>query len=257
MPNMIVLLNFWAMRDIQPLPEHGKVTEEMQALIERWQPAGDARAVFLSCYSLMTNNVFTAIDEGAFIDPLWVNRLLQRFAGYYFEALETYERGSTIAPAVWQVAFDSAKAGDQQPLQLLLLGVNAHINYDLVLTLVDMLQPEWPVLSSERREQRYADHCHINDVIGRTIDVVQDEIVEPLSPEMDRVDRALGPLDEWLTSTLISRWREEVWQNALRWLAAGDAAEQEAVREQVEQMTLKRAEAISLNGGVLALRHLL
>ena len=204
----------------------------------------------------MTNNVLAAIEAGEFLDPRWVKRLLQRFAGYYFTALEAYEQRPESAPVVWQVAFDSTSAGDKQPLQLLLLGVNAHINYDLVLTLVDLLQPEWPGLPGERQALRYADHCHINDVIGRTIDIVQDQIVEPLSPGMDRVDTVFGPLDEWLTSTLISHWREEVWQNALRLLAADDSTEQEKIRKQVEGVTLRRAGAISLNSGVLALRHL-
>ncbi len=31
----------------------------------------------------------------------------------------------------------------------------------------------------------YTDHCHVNDVIGGTIDAVQDQVIEPAMPVMD------------------------------------------------------------------------
>ena len=229
----------------------------MQRTIARWQAKHDARAVFLSCYCLMTNNVLTAVQSAEFHDPAWVTELLHYFAGYYFAALEAYEKHDGSTPAVWQVAFASAEADKNKTLQLLLLGVNAHINYDLVLTLVDMLQPEWAALSAAQREQRYEDHCQVNAVIGRTIDAVQDDIIEPLAPGMDFVDAALGPFDEWATSHLIGRWREEVWQNALTWITAADSSAQQALRREIESKTMQRAEAVLLHNGLLSLRHLL
>ena len=232
------------------------ITGQMQSLIDRWETAGDSRAVFLSCYRLMTVNIVTAVDTGQFHDPAWVTNLLHRFAAYYLDALDAYERHLAGTPAVWQVAFDGAGSANNHALQILLLGVNAHINYDLVLTLVDMLNPEWETLSTAQRTQRYEDHCHVNEVIGQTIDIVQDQVIEPVAPGMDLIDTMLGPLDEWLTSRLIAKWREEVWQNAVAWLKAADAAEREALRRQIESTTLKRADAILLNNGVLMLRSL-
>jgi hypothetical protein len=237
-------------------PDEWPIAELMQAQIERWQKAGDTRSVFLDCYRLMTVNVLAELDQEAFADPDWVRLLLHRFADYYFDALTAYEKRPSVAPPVWQAAFDGARSTENLALQVLLLGVNAHINYDLVLTLVDMLQPEWATLTDAQRAQRYADHCHINEVIGCTIDVVQDQIIEPSSPAMDIVDTLFGPLDEWLTSRLITNWREEVWQNAMLWLEAADVDQQEEVRRQVETATLKRAEAILLKEDVLSLRHL-
>jgi hypothetical protein len=142
-------------------------------------------------------------------------------------------------------------------LQNLLLGVNAHINYDLVLALVDMLEPEWAELSEDRLQGRYDDHCHINRVIGRTIDTVQDNVIERQAPAMDLIDKLLGPLDEWTISRLISHWRDEVWEQALRLLSTSALEERERLRQEIEAVTLKRSDVILFKEGAAGLRRLL
>ena len=198
----------------------------MHARIQAWQQAGDDKALFLSCYAMMTSNILGVINQQEFNDSAWVNQLLHRFADYYFVALAAYESGPATAPRVWQLAHNAAADGSVPAISKLLLGVNAHINYDLVLSLVDLLRPEWESLSDSRRAERYADHCRVNDVIGGTIDAVQDEVLEPAMPIMDLVDKLLGPVDEFLVSHLITHWRETVWHNAGRLLAVTDSQQQ-------------------------------
>jgi hypothetical protein len=195
---------------------------------------------------MMTRNMLLAIEGREFKDPTWVNRLLHRFADYYFVALETYEQDPTAAPPVWQQAHKITCDPKALALQKLVLGVNAHINYDLVLTLVDLLGPEWDGLSDSRRSVRYTDHCHVNDVIGRTIDAVQDEVLEPATPRMDIVDKVLGPFDEILISRLITQWRERVWQNAICLLETEEPAERDRLIQQVEAETLRLGNVIGL-----------
>jgi hypothetical protein len=148
----------------------------MQELVQTWEAASDRRAIFLNCYLLMTRNMLTAVDADEFIDRDWVYALLHRFADCYFGALEAYEQGNAGTPAVWQTAHDATREPQTHILQNMLLGINAHINYDLVLTLVDMLEPGWAQLSSLQRARRYTDHCRVNAVIGRTVDVVQERL---------------------------------------------------------------------------------
>ena len=230
--------------------------ERMQDLIFQWQEASDQREIFLSCYHLMTGNTLQAIDEGEFNDNQWVEELLGRFAGYYFDALDQYQRDDATTPAVWVLAFDAARDPDIQVLQNLIMGVNAHINYDLVLTLVDMLDPEWERLSEIERNLRYADHRHVNDIIGRTVDTVQDTVIEPRSPAMDIVDKVLGPIDEWVASRMIAHWRDEVWDRAVNMLETADPDERENLRLQTETTALKRAGAILFEEGPAGLRHM-
>jgi hypothetical protein len=219
------------------------ILARMQTLIQRWEAAQDSRAVFLSCYCLMTVNTLNAIEQQEFGDAAWVNRLLHRFADYYFAALEADERSPASAPPVWQQAFAAARDPQATALQQLLLGVNAHINYDLVLTLTDVLSPEWAALSPEQCAQRHADHDHVNAIIARTIDAVQDQVLEPAMPVMDLIDRALGPLDELLISRLIAGWREKVWRYATLLLDADETARAAVVRE-VEEEALRIGQMI-------------
>jgi hypothetical protein len=180
-----------------------------------------------------------AIDAGRFQDDVWVANLLQRFADYYFDALTCYDRRHPDTPAVWQLAFDATRDEDVTTLQHLLLGVNAHINFDLVFTLVDQLAPEWADLPADRRKRRRADHELVNRIIGETVDAVQDHVIDRHSPWFDFVDKLLGPVDEWLTSRLIGHWREEVWENAVCYLESTTPEEREALRQRIEQQAMR------------------
>lgn len=227
-------------------PNDLTITDRMQGRITAWEAASDPRAVFLSCYKCMTENVLAAIDGGEFSDAVWVSELLQRFAGYYFDALEEYEADAAATPAVWRLAHDQALHHHTAVLQKMLLGINAHINYDLVFALADLLAPEWEQLTPVQREERFADHSHVNAIIGRTIDTVQDDVIERYSPSMDLLDKLLGPLDEMIASRLIADWRDEVWRQSVRFLELTSPDERDELRRQVEARTLHKANVILL-----------
>lgn len=222
------------------------VTMRMQTLVSQWQSQNDQRYIFLDCYLMMTRNMLKALAAGEFNDPAWVGRLLEHFADYYFNALEDFERERTAAPAVWQVAFDSARDARALALQKLLLGVNAHINYDLVFTVVELLRPEWDGLSETQRQERQVDYTLVNTIIARTVDDVQDQVLEPVMPLMEVIDRLFGSLDELLISRLITEWREDVWRYAVSLLEAQELQEKAKVTQQVEAQALKLGKAIHL-----------
>lgn len=233
------------------------IITRMHTQIEHWQSSADSRAIFLNCYMLMTDNMLTALEQGEFADREWVGRLLHRFADYYFDALDAYERDAPLTPSVWRQAHQIARQGDALVLQHLMLGVNAHINYDLVFTLAELLQPEWAALDTAQRRQRYADHSHVNTVIARTIDTVQDQVITRLAPAFFLVDRLLGRADEWAATRLISTWRDAVWHHAVRLLDATSQTARTDVQHQVETYTLRRAGAILRPANVNALRTLI
>jgi Family of unknown function (DUF5995) len=236
---------------------HESVLLQMEKQIQAWEKSSDRRSIFLRCYALMTRSMLAAIEAGEFHDTGWVYALLNHFAEYYFHALEAYDHERATAPIVWTRVHEAAQDLDTLILQNLILGVNAHINYDLVLTLVDMLQTEWPSLDPQKRQMRYADHCHVNKIIGHTVDAVQDQVVETLDPKMDLVDKLFGPLDEWVISELIARWRDEVWDHAVAMLDNQDPQERERLRRMIETLTQERASAILLKGDLGDLAHFL
>jgi len=218
----------------------------MLAEVASWQEDGDSRSLFLECYRMMTENMLQAVQDGEFHDSAWVENLVDHFSGYYFTALDAYRQDPGQSPAVWRLAFDKASENRLHSIQNLLLGVNAHINYDLILALGDLLEPDWSQLDETQRRQRYEDHSHVNQVIGRTIDIVQDTLIEPREPLMDIVDRLLGPMDEWLISYLIDRWRDEVWDQAVLRVESSSLDERERLRLAAEDEAIQRARRILL-----------
>jgi hypothetical protein len=194
----------------------------------------------------MTGSMVDAIDAGEFKDPVWVSMLLGRFAEYYFEGLDRCECCADDRPMVWDFTHRASKNCDLHVMQHLLLGINAHINYDLVLTLREILADEWPNANDELRSLRLQDHHTVNDIIARTIDTVQDNIIEVASPIMDILDKIMGRVDEYLLSRLIKSWRTDVWNEAMQMLNAQDPAHEVLLRSRLEQKVILRAHHILL-----------
>lgn len=214
----------------------------MQRLVHNWTERGDRRAIFAHAYGTMTSNMVVAIEQGEFDDCGWVDRLLHRFADYYFVALDGYDSGGECPP-VWRHALDGARNQDLHPLQHLFLGINAHINYDLAFALADVLD-DWAALDAAIRDGRHADHNAVNLVIARTVDQVQESVVEPLSPGMGMLDRLLGPVDEWAFSNLIAGWRDDVWHDAVELVEAESLEHRREVSDRIEERAQRLAELI-------------
>lgn len=215
----------------------------MQALAQDWSAADDRRALFAEAYGRMTSAMLSALEDGEFADPTWVSRLLHRFAGYYFDAVEAYDAGDGC-PSVWVDAFDGCRTERLHALQVVMQAINAHINHDLVFALADVLD-DWPGLDERTRATRQADHLAVNRVIERSVDEVQAEVINRAEPGLALVDRLLGPADEWLFTRMIVRWRAEVWEDCQRLLAATTDAERQAIRNDVTLRALMTGELIT------------
>lgn len=241
-------------------PAPDPTVERMRTLVAQWSGAiksergfprqpEDHRVIFLHCYLLMTVNMLAAIQRQEFHDPGWVDRLLHIFAGYYFTALDAFDQDPAAASPVWQLAFEEARHPQALAMQHLLLGVNAHINYDLIMALVDILQPEWASLTDDQRLLRYHDHCQVNHVISRTVDAVEEDVIDPEMPVMRLVDKIVGRhIEDAAVSDLLGHWREIVWRHATRLLDTPEAAEREKIVKNLEKEVLEIGEVIQMRG---------
>lgn len=227
--------------------------DRMAAQTRRWEQADDRRAIFLACYAMMTRNMQRGLADGRFADAAWVDALVERFASYYFVSLQAYEAGAAAQLEVWRRAHDLARLPTTTAIQNLLMGVNAHINCDLVLVLDDLLTPVWGALSERERALRHADYTMVNTIIGETIDRVQDEVIAPYARGMGLVDRLWGPLDEWCTAQLIRNWRADVWRRALAIVAAESAEARGALRAEADVIALRRI-GLLIEGGAIGAR---
>jgi hypothetical protein len=188
------------------------VVARMTALLHELTQAGDARTAFHATYLRTTRAVADALRAGAFLDADWVERWDVAFAGFYLDALEASRRGEPVSRP-WAVAF-AAAAGQDRPLPALrhvLLGMNAHINYDLPQALLAVISDDEfgdpGVLA--RRE---ADHRRIDEVLSARVRAEDDELQE--LDGQSWLDRILQPLNRAATRRFLRESRAKVWANA-------------------------------------------
>ncbi|WP_410765680.1 DUF5995 family protein [Haloferax sp. DFSO60] len=192
-----------------PFLDVADVHDRLSALEALLYDRGDRRAAFLTIYARVTSEVKDGIETGSFHDSAWVTDYLVTFADHYRRAFDAFERGdTTVVPDPWQLSFETALAGDSLVLQDVLLGVNAHVNYDLALALHEVgIDPN--------RTQKYEDHRAINHVLQRLVDEEQDLIAERYAAGVAVLDDSLGRLDEALSFFTLREGRRNAWRGAV------------------------------------------
>lgn len=170
---------------------------EARAGAHRW-------GLFAGLYAGVTRAIADGIAAGRFDDGPRMSRFDAAFANRYFEALRRHLAGNDPGRA-WRVAFDASERADLTALQHLLLGINAHINVDLGLAVV-----EAGIDPSEFRR----DFLEINRVLEDVLTRVQ-SVLNEVSPAMHQLDRLLGGADEYLGLFIIERARDQAWLAAV------------------------------------------
>jgi len=113
----------------------------MEGLLAPLQASGDPGRYFLATYLRTTLAVREELDRGGFRDTAWVERWDVAFADLYLDALEAAQAGRR-PPEPWAVAFGAGERDGFPPLRHVLLGMNAHINYDLGQSLLAVISEE-------------------------------------------------------------------------------------------------------------------
>jgi Family of unknown function (DUF5995) len=127
--------------------------------------AGDASGYFPALYSRVTTRIAASIEAGKFEDGPGIDRFATRFASHYVAAADDHVGCSRCWQACWNVAGDSRLL----IVQHLLLGINAHVNYDLSRAVVEEADKRGDLASIRH------DFDAVNDVLAATYDdVVKD-----------------------------------------------------------------------------------
>jgi hypothetical protein len=213
-------------------------------------PAGDARRFFHATYLRTTRAVAEEIDRDGFLDGPWLERWDIVFTELYLDALHADLRGAPV-PRPWRIAFDTAaRQPALPPLRHVLLGMNAHINYDLPQALVAVISPA-EFDDPEVRRRRAVDHTHVDEVLVARIGAEDAELAGVSRRSL--LDRVLAPLNRAATRRLLREARAKVWRNAL----ALDQARREspgryaAVLADLEVLCAARLDELTEPGQVL------
>ena len=191
----------------QPAIEN--VVARMQERLDLLPARLSHQRVFLSTYQRTTKAVGDAISRAMFGDPGWVERWDVEFANLYLRALDAELAGAHV-PRPWRLAF--AASPNLPPLRQVLLGINAHVNYDLPQALLAVISNEDftdPALMQRRRD----DHERIDQVLASRVAAEDNELTSAGGATL--LDRLLTPLNRLASRRFLREARQKVWHNTI------------------------------------------
>jgi hypothetical protein len=220
----------------------------MADLLEPLQADGDQRRYFHATYQRTTIAVAGEIKRGGFADAEWVERWDVAFADLYLEALEASLAGRRPTRP-WDIAFGAP--ANLPALRHVLLGMNAHINYDLPQALLAVIT-DGQFDDAALLARREADHRAIDEVLASRVSAEDDELTR-ISGPTPLLDRLLRPFNRLGTQRFLREAREKVWANTI---ALSHARRQgpgayAALLAQLEELSAAKVAALQAPGQVL------
>ena len=211
------------MNDGSPIAD---VVARMQQRLDELPEELAHRRFFLSTYLRTTQAIGKAIDDARFEDPEWVEIWDVRFAELYLQAHDAdiaAREPATGAPRVgeegrsswgagparpWRLAFEASE--DLPPLGHVLLGINAHVNYDLPQALLEVISDE-DFLDPGLMDRRRRDHERIDGVLSQRVAAEDDELAATGARSL--LDHVLTPLNRLASQRFLRESRQKVWHN--------------------------------------------
>jgi hypothetical protein len=170
---------------------------------------------FAVLYRNVTLKVREGIKTGFFEDGPRMERLDVTFANRYISAYESFQRNEPLSKC-WLVSFKAAATWPPIILQHLLLGMNAHINFDLGIAASEVAPGDQ--LPSLKR-----DFDQINNILGGMIAKVKANVDE-LSPWINLLDHLVdAKTEDKIINFSLNKARESAWLVAVMLASASPA----------------------------------
>jgi uncharacterized protein DUF5995 len=190
------------------------VVADMQTRLDALAPDSGLRE-FLGTYQRTTTAVGKAILDDVFEDPDWVEEWDVVFARLYLDAYDAYVGPTGVVPRPWRIAFEAP--ADLPALRQVLLGINAHVNYDLPQALLAVI-PDEDFANTGLLARRQRDHEAIDGVLASRVAAEDQELAAVSARSL--VDRVLQPLNRRASRRFLTEARQKVWHNARELQAA-------------------------------------
>lgn len=131
--------------------------------IDTLLPTDDGLKWFNLLYMLVTKKVENSPPPKGWEDSAWLTRLDVVFAHFYFAAISNWLTCAAGVPSSWKALFEARFRPGIERIQLALAGMNAHINHDLALAL---LQTNAELnLVPEKKSPEHDDFEHVNGIL--------------------------------------------------------------------------------------------
>ncbi len=229
-----------------------ELVERMDGLLAGLEARQDPAWYFLATYRRTTVAVKEELERGGFADREWVERWDILFADLYLRALEAREAGRT-PPGPWEEAFGASQGVRLPPLRHVLLGMNAHVNYDLPQALLGSITDD-DFADEALVARRAADHAHVDRVLVARVGPEDVELAKVEQPgDRTTLDRLMTPFNRSGTKRFLREARAKTWHNArLLSQARRQGPDELAVRlRQLEDLSRRRVADLKAPGQVL------
>jgi len=192
---------------------HAPLVARMEEIGDRLVANNDERRYFHLAYLNSTKAVMAEVEADRFADSAWAERWGIAFADLYLEAFDVWESGGEPS-GPWRVAFEASQDPDIPPVRHALLGINAHINYDLPQAFLAVISDD-EFDDPELMARRAADHARVDSILVHRVRQ-EDKNLKQVEEPGDRtiVDRLMMPFNRAGTKKFLKEGREKVWRNA-------------------------------------------
>ncbi|HJQ71216.1 MAG TPA: DUF5995 family protein [Blastocatellia bacterium] len=178
---------------------------EIDALL----PDDDGLKWFNLLYLKVTEAVKDNPTAGGWEDPRWLERLDVLFARLYFDAVAGWQRDREESARAWRPLLDCRRRGGVARIQFALAGMNAHINHDLAIAVVQTGEEQ--TITPRRGSPQHRDFERVNALL----EIVEEEAKQFLvTGIIGEIDHNLGRLDDLVALWKIGKARDTAWTNA-------------------------------------------
>jgi hypothetical protein len=170
--------------------------------------SADGVACFTYLYTVITKRVRDGIDSGFFADGEFLTTLDVTFANRYFNALRDDANQSATTPHSWKVLIDKRSDKSIESIQFAMAGVNAHVNFDLALAVIDTCTE---LRTTPNRGTQHADYQKINQIFSEEMQHLREHFEDSLART---VDKAASPVLNLIDDNIVVLTRDTAWEVA-------------------------------------------
>jgi hypothetical protein len=177
-------------------------------------PPTDGVACFNRMYLDVTKSVESQLTEGFFANPRFMEQLDVVFANIYFDAVDA----TGDVPLAWDPLFSARTNPRIFPIQFALAGMNAHINHDLPMAVVQTCNR---LATSPNEGTNHADFQKVDSLLDA---VVQAERESFESGETLVIDQHAAAVLNLIGHWSVNSARDVAWNTSeILWLCRGDS----------------------------------
>lgn len=159
-------------------------------------------------YLKVTEGVRDSPPAEGWQNPQYVERLAIIFAGLYFSAIASWQRNHDSVVRSWSPLFTSRQRRGIARVQFAIAGMNAHINHDLMIALVQTSEEQGIV--PRRGSPEHRDFERVNIILEATAERVKHFLATGIVGE---IDQDLGRLDDVVALWSVRKARETAYTN--------------------------------------------